>query len=972
MRQWILLGLLCQSSLLVSQTPPPTTSNNKKNIEYVNPFVGTGAHGHTFPGATTPFGMVQLSPDTRTEGWDACAGYHYSDNKILGFSHTHLSGTGVGDYCDVLLLPTTEDLIYSSSLTPDGRYWFDFKKENEKASAGYYSVLLHEPNILAELTATKRVGFHRYTYKNNDNKFLLTLNLDHYDKTLEKAYNRESDTEISGKRISQGWAKEQHIYFWMRFSDPIEIEYEAVGKGAVAFLFNANSKKQLLVKVGISAVSIENAKENLDKELGGWDFDSTRIATENEWSKYLDRINITASEQVKENFYTALYHTLIAPNIFQDVNGDYRGLDGKTHNSKTFNYHTVFSLWDTYRAAHPLFTIVCPEKVPDFINSMLDDFDKTRHLPVWPLAGNETWCMIGNHAIPVIADAYLKGFRGFDTLQVLEAMIHSVDTSRFGLKEYSQFGYIPAENESESVSKTLEYAYDDWCIAQVAKAMGKEDIYLKYITRCQNYQNVFDHKTGFFRAKLNQQFIEPFRPDEVNSHFTEANAWQYAFAPVHDLDGFLRLVGGRERLGLRLDSLFAADTATTGRKQDDITGLIGQYAHGNEPSHHIAYLYNVVNQPWKAQQLIKKIMSQFYAATPEGLIGNEDCGQMSAWYVLSALGFYPLNPCGEAYQVGHPMVSKATIEQPNGKLFSLDAEKLVDSSFYLTYIMKNDTLVSQSFLRHSDITSGKRLSYRSTQLPKNVFVYSMIMPTPMIDSAQRVLAVPYVVQGSRSFADSVAVTLAHPTNATIYYTINGKEPSISDSTLYTKPIILKNTSTIRFKAILPWSKPSPTIAANFVKIPFNYNISLATKYAPQYAAGGDRALVDGLRGGKNYHTGGWQGYSGADVVATVDMGEAKNINKAGITFLQDQNAWIFYPTEVQFYGSEDGITYKDLGIIENELKQSDSVATKTFIIEKAAKVRFVKVVAKNVAVIPRWHKGKGGSAWLFSDEIEIE
>ncbi len=640
-------------------------STTKNLIDYVNPFIGTGGHGHTYPGATMPFGMMQLSPDTRLDGWDGCSGYHYSDEYIYGFSHTHLSGTGVSDYGDVLLMPTNETNFNNGSDGKSG-YRAHFTHENETASPGFYKVLLDGTNIEVELTVSKRSGIHHYTFPKNS-KQIVILDLEHRDKVLSSAIDIISKTEVSGHRNSEAWAKDQRLFYNIEFSRPYKsitiLDEKTEGeKVKAAFEFDASEGNELEIKVALSAVDEAGAKKNLEAEIGDKSFQQIKNEAETVWEKQLEKIEIESQNQNgKTIFYTALYHTMLAPNLYQDVDGRYRGMDLEIHQSNDFENYTVFSLWDTYRAAHPLYTIIEKERTADFINSLLAKYDEGGILPIWPLAANYTWCMVGYHAVPVIADAYLKGIRGFDAEKALQAMKHSAMQDKFGLKSYKEFGFIPVEEESESVSKTLEYAYDDWTIAQMAKAMGKTEDYEVFSERAQNYKNVFDPETKFMRGRFRNTWFAPFDPYEVNFNYTEANSWQYSFYTPQDISGLINLMGGKAEFENQLDKLFTAKNETSGREQADITGLIGQYAHGNEPSHHMAYLYNFVNKPAKTQEKVHQIVNEMYQNAPDGISGNEDCGQMSAWYVFSAMGFYPVTPASNQYIIGTPLFEKATI-----------------------------------------------------------------------------------------------------------------------------------------------------------------------------------------------------------------------------------------------------------------------------------------------------------------------
>ncbi|MFB1040254.1 MAG: GH92 family glycosyl hydrolase, partial [Polaribacter sp.] len=600
MKKHVLTLLFLIILVVISCTEKTEVSNAQKAknlISYVNPFIGTGGHGHTYPGATMPFGMLQLSPDTRLDGWDGCSGYHYSDNEIYGFSHTHLSGTGVSDYGDILLMPTNKQVFNNGADGKEG-YKSKFSHTNEVAEPGFYKVHLEDTNIDVELTVSKRSGMHKYNFPTADNQFVI-LDLLHRDKVLAAKITKISDTEIVGYRFSEAWADDQRLFFSIKTSHPFtDVLQSPPKKGMaaaqkIALNFINPNNETVFIKIGISAVDIEGAKKNLEAEIGNKTFEQVKKTAQEFWEQQLEKIVLEdTNEDNKTNFYTSLYHVSIAPNLYQDVDGRYRGMDLKIHETKDFDYYTVFSLWDTYRAAHPLYTIIEQKKTNDFINTFLAKYGEGGIMPIWDLAGNYTHCMIGYHAVPVIADAYLKGIRTYIVEKAFKAMKHSATRDTLGLDSYKNFGFIPVEKESESVSKTLEYAYDDWTIAQMAKDLGKEEDYKTYTERAQSYKNVFDPNTQFMRGRFRNTWFAPFDPYEVNFNYTEANSWQYSFYVPQDISGFTKLLGGKQQLENQLDKLFAAEDKTSGSHQVDITGLIGQYAHGNEPSHHMAYLYN--------------------------------------------------------------------------------------------------------------------------------------------------------------------------------------------------------------------------------------------------------------------------------------------------------------------------------------------------------------------------------------------
>jgi predicted alpha-1,2-mannosidase len=689
--------------------------------KYVNPFIGTGGHGHTFPGPTVPFGMVQLSPDTRLKGWDGCSGYHYSDNVIYGFSHTHLSGTGCSDYGDILLMPTVGKPKFGNK-----QYASPFKKENERASAGYYTVFLEKPKVKVELTATTRSGLHKYTFPKSTSANII-LDLTHRDRVKQGEINFVGNTEITGKRVSAAWANNQMLFYVIQFSKPFtksgivkanvinESLKHDTGSLLKAFVsFNTEEEEVIYARVGISAVSIENARKNLAEEQPEFDFEKVKNNAAFLWNNELNKINVESTdEESKQKFYTALYHCMISPNMYMDVDGSYRGRDFQIHQTPSFNYYTVFSLWDTYRALHPLLTLIDKERTSDFINTFIKQYEEGGRLPVWELSSCETDCMIGYHAIPVIAEAFMKDVKNFNQEKAYAAMKNSAMEDRNGLRSYKENGYIKFMGEGQNVSRTLEYAYDDWCIAMVAKQMGKTEDYLYFTKRALNYKNLFDPSTGFMRPKQDV-FMSPFDPYRVDHNYTEGNAWQYSFYVPHDLSGQMNLLGGKEKLAAFLDSLFTTSSKLTGHSPPDITGMIGQYVHGNEPSHQIAYEYNYAGQPWKTQAMTRRIINEMYHAAPDGLAGNEDCGQMSAWYVMSALGFYAVCPGGSQYAIGSPIFSNATIRLENQKQFTV---KTNGSGAYIQSAQLNGKPYNKSYLEYSDINNGGVIEFKMGNEP---------------------------------------------------------------------------------------------------------------------------------------------------------------------------------------------------------------------------------------------------------------
>jgi predicted alpha-1,2-mannosidase len=737
-------------------------------VKYVKPIIGTQKMGHTFPGATVPFGAVQLSPETDTLSYELngkyngdvykyCAGYKYEDKNIVGFSHTHFSGTGHSDLGDFLIMPTQGKLQLNpgtSSNTKSG-YRSAYSHANETVEAGYYKVKLDDDNITAELTATNRVGMHQYTFPKSDQSHIildLMAGIYNYDDKNVWTYVRVvNDTLVTGYRQTNGWARTRTVYFAMTFSKPFKsygqknYDEAQVYKGfwrkfdqtknfpeiagkriRMYFDFDTEDQEKIKVKFALSPVSQANALENMKAEAQGWDFDKVKKEAQATWNKELNKIKIDASSDDKINFYTAMYHAFINPTTYTDVNGEYKGLDQNVHTADGFTNYTTFSLWDTYRALHPFFNIMQPSRNNDVVKSMMAHYDQSalKMLPIWSHYANDNWCMSGYHSVSVLADAIIKGVYDGDAAKALDACVTTANHRNYeGIGDYIDLGYIPAERSGTSVSNTLEYAYDDWCIAQIAKKLNKQDIYDQFIKRSGNWVNNFDKSINFMRPKMaDGTFKKDF--DAMSTHaqgFIEGNTWNYSFFVPHDPNGMIAQMGGKKKVGLRLDSLFTMHLPDEFfAETEDITreGIIGGYVHGNEPAHHVAYLYNWIDQPWKTQQRVRMILKMQYKSTPDGLGGNDDCGQMSAWYMFSSLGFYPVSPGSDEYSLGSPSIKNASLTLENGKTFTVEAVNQSDKNVYVSKVLLNGQLVTNHTIKHADILNGGKLTFYMTSKPK--------------------------------------------------------------------------------------------------------------------------------------------------------------------------------------------------------------------------------------------------------------
>lgn len=998
MKLYSVLTFLTITSLAIAQNKPTGSKltrlergkvDRSKEVEkhryllnYVNPFIGTGGHGHTYPGATAPFGMMQLSPDTRYKGWDGCSGYHYSDSVIYGFSHTHLSGTGVEDYCDLLIAPQ-----YGKPRTTAGYhdaktgYGATFSHENETATPGFYSVLL-DNGIKAELTVSQRAGIHRYTFPDNNEKRYILIDLTHRDKLLKSSIRQESENAVSGLRISSSWAQEQHVYFWLNTSVKIS-KAEVIENETKLLLEFPETVTQLELKVGISAVNEAGAKKNLEHEIQSLSFEELKKKTEESWIKELFTVIIDSHDKdLLTSFYTALYHSYIVPNIFSDVDGKYRGLDQEIHDlSEKGNQYTVFSLWDTYRAAHPWYTLLQKNRTIDFIKSFERHFNQSGDLPVWELAGNETHCMIGYHSASVIADAYVKGIKEINVPLFIKALETTAHLDEFGKTDFNNNGFIGYKNEPESVSKTLEYAYDSYCIYTFLKSAKKDgfdvsdsltDVFYK---RAFNFINVFDPKTGFMRARNGGVWQSPFRPDEVNFNFTEANSWQYSLYVPHAIPVLIELLGGKEQLKTWLDDLFSANSKLSGNNQVDITGLIGQYAHGNEPSHHIAYLYNYTDSPEQTAVIVDSILYHYYHNAPDGLSGNEDCGQMSSWFTFSSLGLYPVSPGSGIYDFGRPLFDNAEIFLENEKIIRIKATNNSRINKFIQSIKVNGKPYNKRYITHQELEGAGIIEFVMGPFPSQEYRTYKIAPS--IDSISPLfVAVPHFTNEQIAFSKQTRIGIDGIFDHYHYfYTTDGSTPS-NRSKKYKKPFTIKKSCLVKAIAYDPVTKKYSKVIENEFRLkPEGVTLQLDSDYYKQYAAAGNDALIDGLFGTSEYRCGDWQGFYNSDVNGTVRFDKSRELKTIGLSALQSTGSWIFPPKAVDFTISYHDNTSETITI---ELKEHPSIENTRnkpvrFEFQPASKsIKSISFKAYNYGPNPDWHASPGYNTFIFLDELYFE
>lgn len=953
------------------------------SIQDINPFIGTGGHGHTHPSAQAPFGMIQLGPNTRYDGWDGCSGYHFTDSAMYGFTSTHLSGTGVSDYGDLLMLP------YSSP-TKEGDH-IKFFKEDEHAQAGYYACILDDGTRI-EATAGDRIGKLRIHYPQGGAPGMM-VDLNFRDRVLKQDFSALGDGKFEGRRVSEGWAREQHFYFGFEVSPAPDTVWQL--SPGVYWLALPEGTVDAEVSIGMSGTSEKGAWRNFEGEKAGRDFEEIFTETQEKWAKELAKSKVkSALPDQRAIFATALYHAYSVPNLWSDVDGSYRGQDNVIYRDTVNRHYTVYSLWDTYRTAHPLYTITQPERTQEFIYGMLDMYKQRGRLPIWELAGNETDCMIGYHSVSVLADAIAKGYHT-DTALTIEAMRATAEMDVFGLDPYQKFGFLSIEDESESVSKTLEYAYDDACIAWTAKRFEDWNTYNTYNQRSSAYRSLIDPESGYVRPRTNGDFYSPYNPREVNNHFTEANAYQYSFSPVHDIEGWMEVLtnfrGARENwnhlsrkkqkllvksrhdvLEDLLDGLFYASSHTTGREQADITGLIGQYAHGNEPSHHIAYLYNATNNHRRTSYWVHRILGSQYQNAPDGLSGNEDCGQMSAWYVMASMGMYPLVPGQPEYQISTPWWDAIHLELPSGKELDITVEDVG------TYIMdynrgdSTDVPFQKRYFTHEELLEGGHWHVKRGDEPSDwgkVYRYKTGTNNPTPPAP--------IVRVPRTFTGTAKVEII-PTGQYELWRYDRYENVKWKKDRKGRERIGQAYDDGFVTAITPHFGYGNHVArAVFSKRDDNLEAKWILGHpSPQYTAGGPEAMVDGITGDKDWRKGHWVGVQGHDATLEITLKKPQTVQIVHVGILKDIRAWIAAPEKIEIqvlYEGDDQWHFFGAMEMDNPLGQEEGIRHNVAVSNpRTDLVKAIRITYYNAGRLQGWHPGAGGQSYIFTDEVRLE
>lgn len=986
-------------------------SNEEGLIRYVDPMIGTDGHAHTFPGATLPFGMVQVSPSNDFKAWDWCSGYHYSDSILKGFAHTHISGAGLAGLGDILLMPTLGEpkVKAGTEEDPDSGYRSRFSHEREEASPGYYSVVLDDYKVKVELTCTPRVGFHRYTFNKKGNGNVI---VDPTHRIMENLYESEieflSDKEIRGYKRSNGEGGDRKVYFYAHFSKPFkekgiavdeaiaDQKDKAMAKDVKAFVsFDVEKGESIEVKVALSFVNYEGAYANYQVEAERTNFDEVHAAAQKVWNDKMNKIQIeTKSVAEKRNFYTAMYHTMISPNLISDVTGEYV-VEGEKYKSD-FDQYSNFSTWDTYRATHPLLSLIEQNKTVDFVNSLSSRFtDSKVGLPVWECLGHDNVCMIGYSSVSVMADAILKDLPGITTESAYEAMRaaafslekHSNNYDVNGMNYYVHLDFVPGEVGC-SVSKTTEYNYYDWCLSEVAKKLNKEEDVRLFQQRSKGYRNLFDSQSGYLFPKLRTgELVHPKMDgwDELIRNYVSGNIWGYSSYAPHDMGYLMQLHGGKEQFASWLDGIFADDSEIGGEQHVDISGFIGKYGHGDEPSHQMPYLYNFAGQPWKTQKVVRDILPMFYQDTPGGLANNDDLGQLSAWYIFGTLGFYPVCPGSNQYLICSPAIDRASIQFENGKTFTVVAKNNSKENVYIQSATLNGADFSKPYLTYNQMISGGELVVVMGDQPNKTWGNSdrdteglmglQTSETYDLYESKEVL-MPYTKDESYSFESTKEIRLhCNTPEAQIRFTLNGSEPT-EKSQLYTAPFLIKNDAIVKAKAFKKGLNPSYAYSRHYWKgIQLNPKtgypkITLENQPA-NYGEKTGRQLIDGQFGTTNFNDGEWTGLDKKDLVIDIDLGEARSIHEVKPGYLVYPGVWVFNPESIQVFVSNDNSNFtlaKELKI--EPLKEAKRVVERPSLSFAPKTVRFVKLVLK-VGIIPQWHTGGGQKSWIFADEILI-
>lgn len=925
-------------------------------LQKVNVFQGTGGHGHTHPAATAPFGLVQAGPDTRREGWDGCSGYHYDDQEILGFSQTHLSGTGVADLNDFLIQPHAGK--------PSRKFTsYPFSHENESARPGYYSVNLKKSGFSLAVVATTRGACYQIAYHKKVNPYI-TLDLTYRDQTLESAFRQLNDSMIVVKRVSSSWAARQYAFAIFTFSQKIyKLQVVKNGNDQPEKLYIQFRKSNLLhIKMGYSGSSEQGAMLNYESELKPFCFEQLVHKSDQQWEKELNVLRVFGNEKYQKTFYSCLYHCFILPSVWSDVDGKFR-IGDSVYQDSSYTHYTLFSLWDTYRALHPLLTVTHPQRTRDFLHTFLSIYKHRKELPVWELHGNETHCMIGVHSMSVIADAYSKGIGTGLGMELMDAMSAQSFLNGQGRGINIRQPFLTADLGQESVSKSMENSYDAWCVSKMAEAVfGNGPVSQYYLRLGAGYRSLFNPHTGFMQAKRNGKFIEPFDPVEVNHHFTEANSWQYSFHVMHDLPAFVQMKGGFGKMITSLDALFSQAPILKGRQQPDITGLIGQYAHGNEPSHHIPYIYHALGQPQKGNKIVFEIMDSMYGVVPEGLPGNEDCGQMSAWYIWSSIGLYPHCPGTPNYTFSRPLFDSIQWKMSDGKVLKI-LRKGDAQGWGFRSISWDQFYFSSPYFPHKALSKGGTLIFDMTGDPKE-FRHSVDFPeieVPLENSLA-----PTLRYNSHVFRDSVLIYIDNVFDGSENYFFKmGQGPWTYHPSKF-RAIVLYQSDTLTVRG----QNSKLETQALFVKQNPEWKISLSHSPHPEYTGGGPEALWDGLWGNPDFHGPGWQSYHGDNFEAVIEFEKQTQVYEFSAHCLQNTDSWIWFPEGITIASSLDGVNYE---LLKSEKWAANGNGQKWFTIDLSGKTtRFLKIKVVNRGVCPNGFPGQGEKAHLFIDEIRIK